>query len=623
MAGNDLFRRIKEALPVWEVAGRYGTSTKGNGGTRNMNCLFHAEKTASLQLSADHYHCYGCGAHGDIFDLVEHQEHMDKGEALEFLANLAGIPADELKSLRGKREAPGQREERDLILEVLGVAETFFQQALADPASPGAAIARQELASRKLPDQMLERVGFGYAPDAWSSLADHLEKQGYKPDLMGRSGIVIRRETGRPVDLLRHRLVIPIRNKAGRVISFGGRLLPGSVLPKKRDAKGEEIEPPKYVNGADSLVFRKGDNLFGLDQALSMRDRSTWVQVEGYFDATALLGAGIPAVAPMGTALTEAQAKELAKCAQKILLWQDPDPAGQKATRKAIPLLLAQGLRVEVVRPIDLGQGAKWDPDMIVRSRGPEVVREMLLAPGSRALEDWTSWLIPHICVVDGLSRSRKQDRLEILKRIAHVLVEGFPEANPPRAQLDLLAMELEVSVNSVLGALVSERKDRSQDRLRAQQDGAMQGNVATPLPTFRPAIWMALEAMADGDVRGLEMVRQVDLLGWEMIPHGHLVLELMESGGVPSSPLAVAAMAEASARRKQKAAAGDLRLLHVLVKREMLSARLEELDQALASNSCIDPAVRERLVRERMRVRFDLQALGGGFLRKTMNEAR
>lgn len=619
----DLFKRIKEALPLWEVASRYGGLNKGAGGARVMNCLFHAEKTGSMQVFDDHYHCFGCGAHGDVFDLVEHQERMDKREVLEFLAHLAGIPADEVKALRGRPENPQVREERDLVLEILGLADTFYRQALESAQAPGAAKAREELASRQLPPQVLDRVGFGYAPDAWSALSDHLEGLGYKPDQLVRTGIVVRAKSGRPVDLLRHRLVVPIRNKAGRVISFAGRALPGSTLPQKKDESGKDIEPPKYVNGSESPVFTKGNHLFGLDQALSMRGAATWVQVEGYFDATALLGAGIPAVAPMGTALTEAQAKELAKCAQKILVWQDPDPAGQKATRKAIPLLLAQGLRVEVVRPVDLGQGTKWDPDLVVRRLGAEATRTMLLATGSRALEDWTAWLIPHICTTDGLSRSRKQDRLEILRRIAAVLVEGFPEATPPRAQLDLLAMELEVPVNSVLGAITSERRDRSQDRLRAQQEHALKGNQATPLPSFRPPIWMALEAMADGDVRGLEMVRQVDQIDWEMIPHGHLVLELLDSNGVPESPLAVAAMAEASTRRRQKAAAGDLRLLHVLLKRETLTIRLDELDQALNSSASLDPAVRERLVRERMKAKIDMQALGGGFLRKTLGGTR
>jgi len=624
----ELFGRIKTALPLWDIAERYGT-VQVRGGRRWMSCLFHDEKTASMMLHPDRYYCFACHAKGDVFDLAEALEHLGKAEAIEWLGKLAGIPEAELGKGRSGRSADRSAEskerkgEREILLEVLAKTADFFTGCLGDLGQSGSEHAREGLSNRKLPSMLVARVGFGYAPDAWNPLSEYLMAQGVKIEHQILAGVVVRNDkTGRPTDRFRNRLMIPICTKTGKIVSFAGRALPGSTLPCLKNADGTERAPAKYMNGPDTSVFSKGQILFGLDHALSMRGQGIWVLCEGYFDALALLALGIPAVATMGTALTTAQAKEIARCAKKVIIWNDPDPAGQRATRKSLPALLSQGVRVEILRPLTSG-AAKMDPDEAVRTMGPDAVRS-LLATGSRAVEDWSSWLIRYILFTEGLSRARKQDRLLLVRNVAEVLVQAYPESEPARIQVDLLAMELEVPVSSVQGAITAARGEMAQERPRAEQDNGAEKLKAVPVPELdwdklEQVICLALEAMADGNAQGLEIVRQVDRSSWERRPYGCLVLEVLDQGGVPESALAIAALVQASARRSLKHATGNLQMLHLIVRRQDLQMNLEELDEILARPEALAPTIREGLVRDRIRLRCEIQSLAAGQLRKTL----
>ncbi len=311
-------------------------------------CPFHHEKSASFYVNDDKgfYHCFGCSAHGDAIRWQTEQRGLAFVDAVKELADAAGLalPAPDLQAAAREVRAVG-------LHEVMAAAAAWFGDQLADA---DGAEARAYLTQRGLSPETVTKFAFGYAPDRRDALKTALARFG--DDMLVEAGLLIKVDDRTPYDRFRGRLMIPIRDPRGRVIAFGGRIL----------GAGE----PKYLNSPETPLFDKGRTLFNLDRAAAAaRTTGRLIVVEGYFDVIALDQAGIgEAVAPLGTALTEAQLDRLWRCVDVPVLCFDGDAAGRKAAvraaERAMPLL-APGRTLSIAM-LPAGR----DPDDVVRSGG-------------------------------------------------------------------------------------------------------------------------------------------------------------------------------------------------------------------------------------------------------------
>ena len=309
---------IKERIDVIEFIGRY-TPLKKAGTTYKGLCPFHSERTPSFIVfpHTGTWHCFGsCGTGGDIFSFVMRKENLDFREALQLLAREAGVELDEGPAANGSSR-------RDQLYEVNTAAADYFRHILAT--HPAAEPARAYLNRRGIDDDTRTTFALGYSLDEWSGLRDHLLARKFPLDLLLEAGLIKRNEARESTyDAFRGRVMIPIRDRLGRVIGFGGRVLDGSQ--------------PKYLNTAETPVFHKSHVVYGLDQAhTQIRDAGKVVIVEGYMDVIAAHQFGFTnVVACMGTALTPDQLQQLQRYTSNFVLALDADAAGQQATIRGL-----------------------------------------------------------------------------------------------------------------------------------------------------------------------------------------------------------------------------------------------------------------------------------------------
>jgi DNA primase len=327
-------------------------------------CPFHSEKSPSFTVSDEKgfYHCFGCGAHGDVIRWMTNQRGLAFMDAVKELAAEAGleVPAPDPRAAERAEQAAG-------LHEVMAAAQDFYRAALD---TPEGARARGYLASRKFDAHTMERFGFGYAPPGRQALKAAL-KQFDEPMLI-EAGLRITVDEKEPYDRFRDRLTMPIHDARGRVIGFAARILDAD----KKDA-------PKYLNSPDTPLFDKGRTLFNLHRAgPASRKSNRIVMVEGQMDCVAMAAAGFEeAVAPMGTALTEHQLGLLWRLVDAPLLCFDGDSAGQRAAMRAIARalpMLAPGKTLSIVR-----MPAGLDPDDLIRQQGARAMEALLAAPAS------------------------------------------------------------------------------------------------------------------------------------------------------------------------------------------------------------------------------------------------
>ncbi len=333
-------------------------------------CPFHGEKTPSFYVYEDgHYHCFGCGAHGDAIGFVMQSEGASFSEAVERLAGEAGLELP-----RPSAEAAEAERKRLNLAGVLEAAQACFHRRLFLPEGRHALA---YLRVRGLSEDTIRRFGLGWSGEGRGALLADLGREGIVPDQLVDAGLMRHDdETGRTFGLFFNRVMFPIRDRRGRVISFGGRTL----------GDGQ----PKYVNGPETALFAKRRTLYGLDQArAAVRSGAALVVVEGYMDVIALAQAGIGgAVAPLGTALTEEQLGELWRLAPAPILCFDGDAAGSRAAARAADLALPLLGPERTLRLARLPAGD--DPDTVVRRQGYEAIRGILASatPLADALYD-------------------------------------------------------------------------------------------------------------------------------------------------------------------------------------------------------------------------------------------
>jgi DNA primase len=344
---------IREAAPIAEIIGQY-VRLNQRGRYLVGLCPFHAEKTPSFTVYPERniFHCFGCGAGGNVFSFLMQHLRLSFPEAVADLAQKYGIP---LQWQKGENTAQTQaNRQRQAFYEVNELAAKFFEKKLAQ--TPQGDTARQYLARRGLPEAVAKAYRLGYAPEEWRSLTRALSEKRANLEAALQVGLISARDGGGHYDRFRGRLIFPIFDVQGRVIAFGGRII----------GQGE----PKYLNSPESQLYSKGRNLYGLYQAReAIRKQNLAILVEGYMDLLALRARGIePVVATLGTALTREQVRLLKGYTSRVVLIFDADAAGLKAMQRTLPLFAAERLPVRV-----LTLPAGEDPDSYATKQGVEI----------------------------------------------------------------------------------------------------------------------------------------------------------------------------------------------------------------------------------------------------------
>lgn len=337
---------VRDVVDIVDIAGEHTRLRKS--GRRHMGrCPLHREKTPSFSVDPVQglFYCFGCGRGGDAIKLHMLLSGDDFPAAIETLARRYGVP------LPPPRQQKGGPREPDLEPALEAAAQFFIDALKRSPETLA------YLEKRQMPQELVERFGVGYAPDGWTHLLDALHPRIPLADLKAAGLVGISQKSGKYYDRFRQRLMFPIRAASGRLLGFGGRTLAD--------------DRAKYINSHETAAFRKGYVLYGLDLAKrAIRESSTALVVEGYFDVMGAVASGVDAtVATMGTALTEDQARLLSRFASEVVVGYDGDEAGEQASRRVLPLLLSQGLTVRRAR-----FGQDQDPDSLRTSDGPEAV---------------------------------------------------------------------------------------------------------------------------------------------------------------------------------------------------------------------------------------------------------
>ncbi len=397
---DEAIRTVRERASLSEVVSEV-VALRRRGRSAVGLCPFHAEKTPSFTVSEERgfFHCFGCGEHGDVFAFVMKTQSLTFPEAVRRIADRFGVPLPE--------EAGEPARRREPLTAANAAAAAFFQ---AELRGPGGGRARAYLRERGLSEEVIERFGLGWAPGAGEALARHLRTKGVPLEDALTAGLVMRRDrpdgAGGVLDRFRERIMFPITDTSGKVIAFGGRILPG------RPAGGEP--PPKYLNSAESPVFRKGHTLYGLALARdAIRKADRAIVVEGYLDLIALAQAGIgEVVAPLGTALTAEQLRLLRRFTETVIACFDGDLAGRRAAARSFPVFLEAGL---------WGRGAFLpageDPDTFVRAQG-RVALEGVLAAAEPLVEAFVGELAGPKAEAVGRYAQAAREVARLLKRV-------------------------------------------------------------------------------------------------------------------------------------------------------------------------------------------------------------
>ena len=345
--------RIRDATDIVDLVSEHVQLTRRGRNFLGL-CPFHEEKTPSFSVNPDRqfYHCFGCGAGGDVFKFVQEIDRVTFVEAVKFLAERAGIALPE-RSGPSRKEA----EAADELYRANDLAQKYFHHLLLNDAV--GANARTYLQTRGLTDETITRFGLGYAPPEWDALLKVAGRRGLSPQILERAGLALQSSrSNNHYDRFRDRVTFPIANLSDRTIAFGARAL-------------QPDQEPKYLNSPETAIYHKGRVLYGLSISRdAIRRQDAVLVVEGYMDLISLAQAGIQhVVATSGTALTEDHGRLLARFARQVMLLFDGDAAGSTATMRALEVLLGTGTDARVV-----SLPTEHDPDTFVQAHGSDAL---------------------------------------------------------------------------------------------------------------------------------------------------------------------------------------------------------------------------------------------------------
>lgn len=449
---QDFIDEVVEKNDIVDIISEY-TKPKRMGSRYAALCPLHNDKKSpSLSISPEKqvFHCFGCGVGGNVIHFVMAAEHLDFMDAVKLLADRAKIPVPEFKNSNGKSKDIADK--KQLIYKINADAARYFYSNLAGEKG---AEALKYLKNRGIKNSTIKMFGLGYAPEGWDNLLLYLKNKGYKEHDIYEAGLVKIRDNGSYYDSFYDgRIMYPIINVQGNIIGFGGRIMT------------ENSNTGKYLNSPETIVFKKKENLFGLNLAKSDNSGSLLL-MEGYMDVISLHQAGINnAVASLGTAFTDEQAKLVKRYGGKAVLCYDSDEAGKKATLRAGEILSKNGIKAKVLTVTD-GK----DPDEFVRNKGGDLFK--VLIENAKPLIEYRIDEIQKEYTGDLLNKDEfasPEQRIEFTERAAAVLADI---KSPVEYEIYLKRVEEKsgVSANALNSVVEAIRKnlDLSEER-RLQQ---------------------------------------------------------------------------------------------------------------------------------------------------------
>lgn len=386
-AGSGEYK--SQVLAATDIVQLVGASVKLTRKGRDFwgCCPFHSEKTGSFKVSPEKqfFYCFGCKEKGNAIDFVMKRDRVEFLDALRTLGQAAGIEMPRFGATKEKAS------ERQVLLDAHSTACSFFEKLLAHP-EQGAA-ARKYLETRQITPESVKRFQIGLAPDSWDGLLTSPLGRTFTPQQLAAAGLVKRREKGDGFyDTFRNRLMFPIRDESGRVIAFGGRVMPGSD------------DPAKYLNSPETPLFSKSRSIFGIDLARpKIVESRTAVVVEGYTDVVVSHQLGVShVVSVLGTAMTEQHVSILRRFADKIILLFDADTAGDTAVDRAVSLFLTQPIEIAIA-----SMPPETDPDEFVLKEGPDEFARLLSGATDALSYKWKQ-LVVRFAAKDDLTGRQK-----------------------------------------------------------------------------------------------------------------------------------------------------------------------------------------------------------------------
>ena len=428
--------------PIEDVVGQY-VSLKRSGGNLFGLCPFHGEKTASFSVAPEKgiYYCFGCHKGGGAINFMMEIEGLSYPDAVRNLAKRAGmeVPEDEQYQSRYRHQ--------ERLWALMKEAGRFFHSQLYAPVgAEGLAYVQK----RGLSKAILTQFGVGYAPNSWNALVDAMRKKGYTDQEL-RDADLVGEKNGRIYDRFRNRIMFPIIDVRGNVIGFGGRVLDDST--------------PKYLNTSETIIFNKRKNLFGMNFAKKSK-AGYIILVEGNVDVITLHQYGFDsAVASLGTSLTEEHAALLSRYTEQVVLTYDGDEAGQRAAKRAIPMLEKVGIKVKVLQMRD----AK-DPDEFLHKFGPDKFR-LLLEESSNRVEYQLN------AIARKFNLAEDEQRIQFVREAAELIStlgsavqrEVYSHRVADAGKISFEAMKAEVN-NAFKRRLARERKKQEKVNLAPTQ---------------------------------------------------------------------------------------------------------------------------------------------------------
>lgn len=431
--GNDIVEVISEYVQLK----RAGQNYKGL-------CPFHSEKTPSFVVSPDKqiFHCFGCGAGGDVVSFISKYKNLDFKESIEELAKRANIDIS-----KDRKMAPAENKDEKLILyEINREAAIYFYKNLKENK-----YAFDYLLKRGIDKDTIKRYGIGYSSEKWDGLLNYLLVKKYKLEDIEKAGLISKSKDGkRYYDRFRGRIIFPIWDVRSKVIGFGGRIV------------HDGGNAPKYLNSPDTDIFLKGKHLYGLNIAKEEIRSSRAVLVEGYMDVVSLYQNGIRnSVASLGTALTHEQVKLIKRHTNDIIIAYDSDSAGINATMKAIDIIRAEGL---IPRVLEIDEGL--DPDELIKKYGP------------REFKKKTDDAIHYIDFIIKANK-RKYDlddignKLKFIQEIAYVL-KSIESPVELELYINRISEEIGISSESILREVKGQKTEKRFKKKSVSQEDVL-----------------------------------------------------------------------------------------------------------------------------------------------------
>ena len=440
---DDLIARAD----IVEVLGRR-IQLKKAGNEFKACCPFHDEKTPSFTVSPQKgfYHCFGCGAHGTALGFMMEHDHMTFVEAVEELARIMGIEVP-----RDDSQRPAQR--YDSLFELMRRVELYYQKCLRDHEP-----AIKYFKDRGIDGATAQRFGLGYAPAGWDKLLTEFGTNQAANEQLHAAGLIIKKDDGKYYDRFRDRVMFPIRDARGRCIGFGGRVMGN--------------DEPKYLNSPETVLFHKGQELYGLHEARqALRQIEQLVVVEGYMDVIALARHGVNfSVATLGTATTDEHLNRLFRLTENVCFCFDGDRAGRAAAWRALENSLPQLREGRQIRFVFLPDGQ--DPDSLVTEHGAQAFEEALA--GGMALSDFLVDQLAQgvdMATVDGRAR---------LAELAKPLISKIPEGIYRELLIERLAESVGLAA-SKLEVMIADHKPASHSVQAAPRVRRKSGSQGQP----------------------------------------------------------------------------------------------------------------------------------------------